>query len=305
MNKKNQVIFLFVIVVVFLCISFASANFFSDLWGKITGKATTGTASVNISVGNSAPTVPFVSALAATDPVIGGNVTLNLTFTATDLNGISDISNATAIINLTKSGQASRSNTSCLPKNASGNSITFNCTVTMWYWDGNGAWTVNATINDSSNALGTNSSTTFTYNLQTAMVMSPTSLTWPAISVSSTNIGSNNDPIIVNNSGNAVSLGVNVTAYNLRGETTSTQFIYANNFSVDNISDGCVGTVMANATNTKVSNASLQSGNNTLNYDNSSSGQEPLDFCLLGVPTGISSQYYSSAAYGAWTVAIG
>lgn len=174
----------------------------------------------------------------------------------------------------------------------------------MWYFDKNGAWTINATIQDINSAYGENSTTTFTYNSLTAMVMAPTSLTWPAIGVAATNTGSNNDPITVNNSGNAPSLSINVTALNLRGETTTTQFIYAANFTVDNITEGCSGTAMANATSTNVTNANLGRGNNSLNYNNQTSGQEQIFFCLKGVLPSLSSQSYSSAAYGPWTVAV-
>ena len=302
MKKRELVIFSAVMIL--LLVSLASASIFSDLWGKITGKATSGTASVNITLGNTAPTVPFVSAIAAQDPTIGGTTNITFNYTASDIDGMSNINNATAAAYFNMTGETTRSNASCIPRNASGTSITFTCTISMWYFDKNGAWTINATIQDINSAYGENSTTTFTYNSLTAMVMAPTSLTWPAIGVAATNTGSNNDPITVNNSGNAPSLSINVTALNLRGETTTTQFIYAANFTVDNITEGCSGTAMANATSTNVTNANLGRGNNSLNYNNQTSGQEQIFFCLKGVLPSLSSQSYSSAAYGPWTVAV-
>lgn len=175
----------------------------------------------------------------------------------------------------------------------------------MWYFDQNGAWTINASIQNNEGGYGENSSTTFTYNLLDAMVVSPSSLTWPSpINFTNTNVGSSNNPAIVNNSGNGGPYNINVTAYDLQGEQQASYYIYASNFTVDNVSAGCSGISMANATSVNVTDAILYSGNNSLNYDNATSGQEPIYFCLKGIPAGIPSQSYSSAAYGAWTIRI-
>ena len=45
-------------------------------------------------------------------------------------------------------------------------------------------------------------------------------------------------------------------------------------------------------------------GNNSLNYNNATSGQELIYFCLTDVPTGISPQSFSSSAYGSWEIKI-
>ena len=303
--KKNRNNYLIAILTLFLLIApMASANIFSDVWGKITGKATSGTTGVNITVGNSAPTIPFVEAISATDPTIGTTKSITFNYTATDSDGYANIDNDTADAYFQRSGESTRSNTSCVARNASTNSITFTCTIDMLYFDQNGAWTINATIKDINSAYAENSSTTFTYNLLTAMVMSPTALTWATIGLTDTDVGSDNDPITINNSGNDVSLTVNTTAFNLRGETTTTQFIFSNNFTIDNSSQGCSGQTMANASSRNITNALLQRGNNSLNYNNDTSGQEQVFFCLKGVPQDISAQSYSSAAYGAWTVEV-
>jgi len=261
--------------------------------------------SLNVTtVPNAAPTIPFVQGISPQDPSIGTTKSIKFNFTATDTNGFADLDNDTAEGYFQKAGESTRSNTTCLPRNASTNSITFTCTIDMWYFDENYAWTINVSIQDNSAEYSENSSTTFTYNLLTAMVMSPTEINWPEINLPDTDIGSNDDPITINNSGNAESLNINVTAHNLRGEETTTQFIFANNFTVENASQGCSGTAMVNATSTNVTSAILQSGNNSLNYNNATSGQEQLFFCLKGVPQDISAQSYSSSAYGAWEIKI-
>ena len=78
-----------------------------------------------------------------------------------------------------------------------------------------------------------NDTTTLTFNLLTAMKMSPTALAWPSLTITSTNTGSTNDPITLNNTGNDDITNIQVTAIDLAGETTSTEFIFAGNFTVN------------------------------------------------------------------------
>ena len=146
--------------------------------------------------------------------------------------------------------------------------------------------------------------------------MAPTALTWASISVTAKNTTSNNDPIYLNNTGNVNITNVTVTAIDLQGETTRTQYIFAENFSASNATGssqecniaGGAGNAskMRNNTAIDVNNTLLPVGNNTQNSGNSLGqvGQEELFFCLLEVPPTISSQSYSSSALGAWTITI-
>jgi len=301
--KRGRLLIILSIILV-LSLSLTSAGLFSDFWGRITGKATEGATALNITVGNSDPTIPFVQAISATDPSIGTTKSITFNFTAQDTDGASNLNDSTAAAYFQRAGEATRSNTSCTANTAVGNQKNYTCTIDMWYFDQNGAWTINATIKDINSAYGENSTTTFTYNLQTAMTMSPTTLGWPSIGLTDTDIGSTDDPITINNSGNDVNLNINTIALDLQGETTTTQYIFANNFTVGDTNQGCGGTAMVNDTSTNVTSAILQRGNNSLNYNNATSGQEQIFFCLKGVLPGISAQSYSSAALGAWTVEI-
>jgi len=130
--------------------------------------------------------------------------------------------------------------------------------------------------------------------------MSPIALTWPTINLTDTNVLSNNDPVTINNTANKdITAGnVKVTAIDLQGETTATQYIYAGNFTV-NINDACEGTVMANNTAIAVSGATIPKGNNS-----KGDGQEELYFCLEEIPPTISSQIYSTTGLGAWTISV-
>ena len=143
------------------------------------------------------------------------------------------------------------------------------------------------------------------------MVMSPTALTWQTITISSVNSTSNNDPIIVNNTGNDVN-DLDVLGIDLLGETpATTDYLRASNFSVainatglagETDNTGCMGNLMANATDVNITSGFLYRGNNTLLNNGTSSGQQQLYFCLRYINQSLGPQSYSTITGGAWTV---
>ena len=302
--KRGGTIMFLVMLSFLLIVPLASANIFTDFWGKITGYDTQGTTSVNITVGNAAPTVPFVYGNASYFPTEDTTTSITFNFTADDDDGAGNLNDSTAAAYFQRTGETTRSNTSCVQIGAAvSNSKNYTCTIDMWYFDEAATWTINATIQDINDAVGENSTTTFTYQLLTAMVLNPGALTWPSISLTTTDEGSNNDPVRLNNTGNDENLTINSTAFNLRGETEITEFIFANNFTIGNATEGCTGfvTTQSNATSLAVNGTELDRGNHSVN--DGTTGQEDLFFCLKGVPD-ISAQSYSSSAYGSWTVDI-
>lgn len=303
MVKRGIKVVIFLGLLILLIVPLVSAGFFSDVWGKITGEATFGESSVNITIGNSAPTIEWVSTVLPLTPNETGINFTTFTFQATDTDGFANINTSSASAYFKRAGEATRFNVSCEDVAEAGNEINFSCTVGMLYFDENGDWEINVTIKDDNGAYGDNNTLTFSYNLVTSMLMSPTALGWPPISLSNTDTGSDTDPVTINNTANDVNLYINVTAIDLQGNDTLTQHIFAENFTVENVDPGCTGTTMVNNTATNVTSAILQRGNNSLpNYNNATSGQEQIFFCLKGVPQDISPQEYSSLLTGAWTV---
>lgn len=285
-------------------LTFVSAGLLSDWYGGITGRDTSDTTSLSVTVGNNAPTIGNVLAISAQTPTESGTKSVTFTFNATDTDGVGNLDDATAEARFQKTDETTRLNTSCvLLQDIDTTSAQYECTVGMEYFDGSGSWTINVTVDDINAARAENSSTTFTYNLLTAMVMSPTALEWGSIELTATNTSSTSNPITINNTGNDVSLSINVTGYDLSGTTTTTEHIYANNFTIDAITTGCSGVAMSNATSTNVTSTVLQSGNNSIAAGDATSGQEQLFVCLKGVPQDISSQDYSSGAL-AWNIQI-
>jgi len=270
-------------------------------------------AGANYTIGesNTAPTITFVEVIPAVTPNESGVNYTVFNFTATDTNGFADINTSSAQARFQLSGETTRLNTSCVSYQTGGNQVNFTCTVGLYYFDKNDAnWIINVTVKDNSNLSAENSSTTFQFNLLTSMVTGG-ALAWDTLTLVATNTGADNNPIIVNNTGNANDLFINITAFNLEGLTTPGQFIFAANISVENITQGCTGPFsvsMINGTTatdqTNITSARLQSGNNSLSNSNATSGQEELFFCITAVNPDLSAQDYSSDSYGAWTIKI-
>ena len=291
---------------ILLIIPFVFAGFFGDLWNSITGMATTATTTLSITIGNTVPNVTLVSTIGDRSINTGGQVFLTFLFNATDLDGNQTINDTSAQGMFNKSGEDLRLNSSCTKTGSNANTTTFNCTIGIWYWDAAGNWTINATIFDNSRAQATNYSRTFELQPTTAMVMSPTALTWPSIALSDKNQTSNNDPIIVNNTANKdiADGSLTVQAIELQGDDDPTKALRATNFTVSINTGGsppldCAGTKMVNNTATGVTGASMNAGNNS-----AAAGNRSLYFCLSEVPAGATSQTYSTTDLGAWTIAV-
>ena len=300
MAKRGIKVVIFLGFLTLLMVPLTSAGFFSDAWGKITGYVQQGTTTVNITIGNTLPSINFVEAIPELTPNESWTNSTTFNFTASDGDGFGNINASSAQGFFQNIGGQTRSDLSCVNWSQADNDINFTCTIAMWYYDKADSWTINVTIRDKNQATATNSSTSFVYTLLPAMVMSPTALSWPEIGLSNTEIEANEN-ITINNTGNSVNQNINVTAIDLQGNETLDEYIFALNFTVENAPGTCSGTQMVNATSTNVTSAILQSGNNTLNYNNATSGQENILVCLEGVPQDISPQEYYSAA-GAWTV---
>ncbi|MBS3066779.1 hypothetical protein J4205_03055, partial [Candidatus Pacearchaeota archaeon] len=129
------------------------------------------------------------------------NTIFIVNFTATDENGNANLNSETATINFTKTGEDTRYNQTCKQYEADGNFANYTCEVQMWWWDGDGAWTINATINDLSAEKATNDTQTFSVALTTGFVLGPGNLTFTGVFGAATNITSN-EVVILNNTGN-------------------------------------------------------------------------------------------------------
>jgi len=259
------------------------------------------------SVPNQAPQITFVSPIPNTDPTESSSKLITFYATMYDADGVGDLNDASVNASFSKSGQTTRYNSSCvLVGDLDANSANYSCTITMWYFDGNGAWTITVYGEDDEPASATNDTETFTYNLLQAIVISPTQISLD-VQTGAKNQTSDNDPTTVNNTGNAeiTSGNLRVIGIDLYGETDDSVFIGVGNFSVDIDTGGsppaeCDGTTFVNGTETGITGATLPKGNLSVG---GGAGQEQLYYCIRQVPQ-ISSQTYSTSKAGSWTIKI-
>jgi hypothetical protein len=321
MMKKILMGAMLVMLVLFSCF-FVTASF--DEWFKgITGRATSqktnatvslaGTSSVTILIWNSTLTGATVT------PTEDNVKEITFTVTVSDADGAADINDSSVGINVTKTGETTKVNSTCPFTAGTGTTTSRNytCSFSMWYFDAAGAWTITAKANDYGNGTYIQNTSTFSWGSLAAMVMSPSALTWPGISPGQTNQTSNNDPTLLNNTGNFPGENVTITGINLVGLTDAAQFIGVGNITVDIATGGtcsggaCVecgvsmatgGTIMQNATQKEIYKANLTRGNHSVN--DGSTGQEQLYYCMYVVPSNILSQSYSTQNAGEWTVTL-
>jgi len=303
--KKGEKQSLVLMIVILLIIPLASAGIFSDIWGKISGKATDTPVDLNLTItGSSTPTIQVHNATitdVSSGPSEGPTMTpMEINYTVYDGDGFGNINDATAQVNFSIGGY-SRANVSC---ENTGDFETYysnyTCRIVLAWYDTPGAWTINATISDNDANRGENSSTTFTLGTTTGFTAAPSALTWTSITAGATNQESNNDPVLMNNTGN-VGMDVEVNATNLRGELDSELALWAGNFTVKN-AEGCEGTAMSAAAFVNVTSAVFSPGNFSINDD--STGQEQIFFCLEEAGSELTAQSYSTANEGAWTIQI-
>lgn len=312
MLKERREIFIFMFVIslmILLLIPFTSANF----WDWLTGRATSGTHTVSITLGNNAPNITRINtSTVSLTPVESGYATLNFSFVVTDSDGAGNIDTTWAYANVSIAGNDTRINSSCYYNgtvNGDVNSVNFTCMIAMNFFDTDGTWNLSVSARDISGAYTTNS-TPFTYNVLTSCQVGPSSLAFTGVTA-----GSNNKtaaaPTVVNNTGNDASKVIAVNASNLFNSTllsgTTRAYLAAENFTASASTGANVecdysngkANMTINSTYINVSSATLRRGNYTYNNE---TGQRKIYYCLVNVSSGLLSGTYDSARTGPWYV---
>ena len=309
-KEVRIIIMIFVsIFVVVLITSTVSAGFFNDLKSKLTGKATQ-SVDLNITVGVPAIVTVFNDTIVVTS---GPNeypptTDIIVNFSVDNSAGYEFLNDSTAKVNVTFA--VTRTQSSCTRIQGAGNNANYSCNVTVWWFDATGTYNITAEIYDNSSNAAINTSTDFVLGERTAFTQSPASLAWPGLAPGDTNKTSNNDPLLLNNTGNDIidAGNLKVNASDLRGESTPTERIFAANMSIHHATGGacsgaacteCGGSVMNRTVFNAVTGANLTAGNITIN--DGSIGQEELYFCIRILGSGLSEQSYSSANETEWS----
>lgn len=251
---------------------------------------------------NNVPQIIEVSSIPNTNPIELSSTKITFYAIMYDADGVEDLNDSSVKANFSRAGQATRENSSCLHiSDINSTSANYSCTIDMWYFDEAGDWNISVYGEDLSGNSTINDSTTFQYNLLQAITVSENNLTFNAIS-GGINITADNDPVSINNTGNAnLSEKIAINATNLLGETNPNEIIYAENFSVSiNSGQECIGDSLQNSTAINVTGIQLEAGNLSLG---GGTAQEELYYCIKEVPS-ISSQIYSTSGYGSWIIKI-
>jgi len=311
MDNKKEVrdIIIMSIFVMLLSLQVVNADLFDDflnIWESITGFAESDTTTASVTVASVTPVIPNGDIkIPATQTITeDGFITITLIFNATDADGAGDLNLSTAQGYINSTTGDTRFNLTCTQfANVNSSTERFECNISLFWFDIDGDWTINVSIKDNSSNYVENIFNTFTVAATKGMKMDEGSLAWTSINLGDSNKLADGN-LTINNSANTNLSSVNVTAYNLHGTTTASQFIFADNFSVQVINncDGPDG--LGNASNTTVTNTTLEIGNHTAG----TIAQQDLAFCLEAIEPGggsLSVQTYDTTTSIAWDINVG
>jgi hypothetical protein len=262
----------------------------------IAGDSTSDDFAASLNMGNADPIIDAVVVQNSGEysPTAGTTTEAAVRMTVTDANGWEDI-NITAgsgtNCTVAKGGVTRTLGTCSKISNSSATTAIFECVGNMNFYDLTGAdWAVTCTAVDNVGASDNDSVETMTYN-RLESIADLSAISWTGITPSSTDVAAVENPVTLENQGNAYFAKVNATGIDLEGADTPAELIAASDFSV-NVSDA-MGMALSNATSLEVASAALLIGE---------SAEEDLYFYLDQVTTPVSSQVYNSIAN--WEVTV-
>jgi len=331
MIKKETTIFIIILLLGFnIIIPETTGLSFFEIWDSITGKASTQPLTVSVQT-NAPPIIGNVTVYdSPVNPNEASNSSIFFSFIVTDADGDNNIVNDSAVANISRGGETTRYNNSfispgtgtCMPKERGVNFKNFTCNISFVFYDGAGEWNISVRINDSAGAFAQNTTKTFIINELTAIVINPTSISFPTVGLADVNVSARVN-ITINNTGNddisgreATGETINITAITLVGESSAATVIPTSNFSIGTDIDSGPPpsycdlsrvnntTRLINTTATSVSPYNNFSGsiNGSVLLAQASDNFEVLSLCLLDVPDDLTAQNYSTTKSGAWTI---
>jgi cysteine-rich repeat protein len=208
-------------------------------------------------------TIPYITAvypMSNIDLSAGTSVPVNVLFNVTDAQGYTDIDLTKGFSYLIKSGETTRSNTTgnCLNSNDGINTVTFNCSIDVFYYDAEGSWIINVTSEDLYGYTDFDNDSTVTINSLDDILLNDTAVNCgTGILPGAQDVAC--DVITIANRGNQNYASINETAHNLDDDTTGTILIDANVFTVST-TDTPAGTALSNGTSVTIPSSTLNKG---------------------------------------------
>jgi len=287
MEKKLVYFSVVVLMISLMTVSVTSAGYLDRF---ITGRVSAG---VNVSVGITGihPISDVaIDAIDAQTPTENGITYVPATVRVTDSDGGYDVESVSIVF--TKSGEATRSDSSCDFVSAGGDTAVFLCNVSMWYYDLNADdWSALATATDKGNGSYINSTPVeFIYGLLKAMTISPSSISWGTLDAGDTDQSAIDDPTVITNTGNYNDT-VGLTGLNLLG-ANSIDIFPATDFAVG-VSDPACGGDQVNVSPINVTDSISSRG---------LGATEEFYYCVPTVPNIPTQEYSTANAGGSWIV---
>jgi len=299
-------IILTAILFIALLLPFASAGWLGDLFKKDVQESPQ---DFNVTVGNAAPTVGVTS---ITNPIVPAGLTgpVTIVFIATDNNGVGTLNNDAVSLTLdsVEIGEQTRTGTfaDCdVPTDVNSTTRQYSCEVVMYYYDHEGDWTINVSIQDSSGTEG--------YDDDNVTVVPPLQeirfttdlIAFGTVAPGQTNLASS-APTTITNEGNYELDGIinylYVNSTPLIGQTDNSENISADSFKAASSSVGDVCTSGTDLTGTPtadpIPSVILPKGSPGTPFP-----IEDINYCLISVPL-ISDQVYTTTVGTPWEVTI-
>ena len=282
--KKRDLVILITLLLLYIPIVYAPSTSVSK------------TFMVFLTLGNANPFIIWVNQSVTVDPVDGSNVTVQFYFNVSDSNGAGTLNASSAKVEVKFNGMNRTSAICNNVQNASSTVGVWNCSVQFAYFDNASAsWTINASIRDNNNAQANNATGTFTYNTLSALSLKSTVVNFTSVNLGDSNVAATTNPFILNNTGNDNFDSINITAYELRGMTFTTEILGVGNITVGANNTATGANVMINNTQVRIVNETLPHGDPSIGLGNGSI------WFFISVPsTGFSSQDFNATQ--AWTV---
>ncbi len=244
--------------------------------------AQTDTFSVSTTVGNDAPVISWVNGTGSDSPNAATTKIIQIRYNVTDVNGVDDINDSSAFMNITNGG-VTRTSTSCTAAGLAGIMESFLCNITINYYETPGEWVIEAYIRDNGGSPDTNDTSNFTMGNTDDVDVLEGSLSFSG-SAGEENVSATENPLTINNTGNQAYSSLNLTGVELTG---GGDVIGAGNFSV-NVSDSSDGQTLVNNTDISITGSSLAKRTGA-------SSTEDLYF-YLDIPSGINATTYNSGS---------
>jgi len=307
-KEANSILIISIVLFILIAPQFINSELFDDFkdaFNSIAGFVVLDTTNASVNIASVTPVIANGDVVVPATQTISENGFINVSFqfNATDADGAGDLDNVSASGYINRTTETVSYNLTCQDiGNVNTTTNRYNCTVELWWFAGNGDWTVNVSINDSDGNYVENVVNVFSVAATKGMQMDPQAMSWTSINLGDTNkLASDN--LTINNTANVDLSNINVTAYNLHGRDTTTQFIYAGNFS-GNDANACEGEAFSNNTQVQITGVSANHGNHT---PDDGTAQEEVVFCLEaieGAGGSLSVQNYDTSNSIDWDIRV-